>query len=199
MIPTDRETMILRRKRHADKRAAAARYQEAIQSGEKFYTGVPCPKNHKPALRYTSTKICVECQRAKDAGTYGKVKRRRSVVVTEPYTAEQQRRLDTGALKYYGVQCSKGHDGLRYAGSNKCVHCQLEYGEKHRPPAGLGAKGRRSWKREREKARDQEMWALVEQAKKTRAKEERAAIKKEKARPEGDPVTELLLWIAAAV
>lgn len=158
------------------KQAAIARREVAKARGEKFYLGMPCPKNHKPANRYVSTNICVECQRIKDGGSLRKRKREeRKIVVFEPYTEEQQRRLDTGALKFYGVQCKRGHDGLRYARTGACVHCQeLTNKEQYRlkkPPEGHT---RRSWKRERELQREKEMWAIVERAKRKRAAEEQA-------------------------
>ena len=157
------------------KQVAIARREVAKARGEKFYLGMPCPKNHKPATRYVSTNICVECQRIKDGGSLRKRKREeRKIVVFEPYTEEQQRRLDTGALKFYGAQCKRGHDGLRYARTGACVHCKEEENKKIRQSGSSSKKPRRSWKRERELQREKEMWAIVERAKRKRAAEEQA-------------------------
>ena len=40
--------------------------------------------------------------------------------------------LNSGALKYYGLPCRKGHDGLRYTRTDNCVHCSVQNGRKYR-------------------------------------------------------------------
>ena len=40
--------------------------------------------------------------------------------------------LEKGALKLMGKPCAKGHDGLRYARSLRCVHCVDEINARDR-------------------------------------------------------------------
>lgn len=132
----------------------------AKEFGYKTYTGRPCGKfpSHG-GKRYTNSANCVRCEGLKHKRK--KVQQGEPVVqrhpVVEPYTPEQEARLQSGALKFYGKPCVKGHDGLRYARNGLCIDCAAERNAANRPPAGLTKAERAKWKRAHRAEREAEM------------------------------------------
>lgn len=133
-----------------DQRQAHGNREFAKEFGYKTYTGKLCSKfpSHG-GKRYTNSANCVRCEGQKHKrkkSKQGEPAVQRQPVV-EPYTPEQEARLQTGALKFYGKPCVKGHDGLRYARNADCVACAAERSAQSRPPAGLTKAERAKWKR----------------------------------------------------
>lgn len=151
------------------------------------YYGTPCGRSPSHGTkRYTNSGNCVQCDALKN-----KTKRPpkvKGVPVQEPYTPEQEERLHTGALKFFGYPCRRGHDGLRYARDGSCVDCAKESATAYRPPRGLSRVERAKWLRHSR----MERIALRQAA-------ERKAMAKQTAPRQGlDPVTEVLFFAAMA-
>lgn len=150
------------------RRHAASNKELSKRLGFTHYHGQPCGNFASHGTkRYTNSGNCVKCDALKNNKKRLREPRPKSVLpmITEPYTPEQEARLETGALKYYGKPCGRGHDGLRYARNGVCVDCNKERSAKYQPPAGLTRGQRAKWKRdariERKRQRDAEIRALL--------------------------------------
>lgn len=43
--------------------------------------------------------------------------------IQDQTAATREEAISTGTMYYQGVECINGHEGIRYAKSNNCLHC----------------------------------------------------------------------------
>ena len=128
----------------------ASNREEAASNGRRHYESVlPCPKGHL-GTRYTATTRCVACQIARNASkvvtlSLDEAQEKATKIAEKKVKAAERSKAKaaraeevrvsnmnrdnaraSGALTYQGRPCIRGHDGVRYAGSQQCVTCAKE-------------------------------------------------------------------------